>query len=230
MPGDDLLTYVRTGDNNLETLNVGELNRLFGTIRDRNADEEDRPAVVVVVTKYDIFKDVVDTDLASLSEGLETLGIEAASCPDVEKKPRYILEEAVKSLMHPLFAEEYGFDVLISPATLGFALARQPETGAIEPKWLLHPLAFSYVEYAQTLFAQWKRALRTESERLQELKGRFLQIFVRSEIADSHKALDDAAKRIGEIEKRLHLIQKLLPAWAIIYRKGMRISGPDYAG
>lgn len=185
--------------------------------------------MVVVVTKYDIFKDAVETKIDDLSDALSTLDINPKHCPDAENRPRYILEEAVKSLLHPLFVEDFGFNVLISPATLGLNLVHQPETGAIEPKWLLHPLAFSYIEYAETLISQWKRGYRNESDRLHELNGRLLRMFVRSEIADARRAVEDAAKRIAEIEKRLHLIRKLLPEWAIIYRKGMRISGPNYA-
>ncbi len=228
LPGNDLIQYARTGDSELPSLNIAELNRHFASIRDRNERDEDRPAIVVVVTKYDAFLDALETNPAGLREGLETLGIDPAQCADPDRQAQYVLEECVKSVLHPLFVDQSGFHVLISPATLGAQLARAPATGALEPKWLAHPLMFSYIVYAETLMSQCARAIDAGRGQVDELEGRFLRFLVRDEIADARAAIARAARRAAEIGQRLDIARRLLPSWAIVWRDGVRISGHDY--
>lgn len=229
LPADEILTYVLTGNQDLKTIDLFELNRLFISIHDRNESDEDRPSVVVVVTKYDILFEVVERDFASLIPGLkENANANPPQSDDARVRTRYVIETVACSLLHSLFTENSGFNVLISSATLGYELARNADTGTIDPQWMSHPLAFSYITYAETVLAQWRRQHDNDKDLIDDLNGRFLRIFLSGEIADARASLETAKKRIANVEQRLMLIRKLLPDWAPIYRNGIRVSGHDY--
>lgn len=230
LPGDQLIKYIRSGDNEIDALNIPELNHLLASIGERVENVEDRPAIVVVVTKYDLFLNSMLTSGNSLKDGLRNLGISEGNGGPPELHSLCVLEATVISLLHPLFAEDCGFNVMICPVTLGMELARDPDNGTVDMRDTHHPFLFSYIEYARTALLQYERARRTNQARLSELSGRVLRIFLKDEIADAREGVERARERMEHMDKRRMLIQKLLPPNVILYRDGGRVSGPHCDG
>ncbi|MDJ1182535.1 TRAFAC clade GTPase domain-containing protein [Roseofilum casamattae] len=153
------------------------INKLLSS---RSISPENPYPVAVVVTKFDLCKDLSKEEII----------------------------DRVQGLFQGFFTENSGFFVMICPVSLGLELADNPSQGQIEPINLALPVFFAvYSEFKQQYVAR-KNKLSSEKTKVSNLQtGRIRQWFKRSEIRDGKERIKSLGNEIEEeIEPKLRLL------------------------
>lgn len=154
-------------------------------------DEGEKPSIVILVTKFDLFAARCKENNSSIDEAAAT-----------EK-----LVEAVRRQYQALFADNGQWRVLICPVSLGPELAAEPDHGAIEPQNMHLPVMYAYHEYAKVLASQWASRVAAKEAEADELKSRW---FAKNRTRAAFTDLEQLRNHHGVVQERLRIVRDQL--------------------
>lgn len=157
-----------------------------------------QPSVVIVLTKSDLLK-----GKRKVSDGLV---------------------DEVKELFSPLFVSSGNWLTMISSVTLGEDLAANPNSGAINPKFVHLPVAFSILSTLRRAAdeTRQKGQLATgEAARLRD--GLFSRWFARGNINNYEKEARNYQEQAEAVERDIKILQQELVNNPYIYHNGRQI-------
>jgi hypothetical protein len=139
-------------------------------------------------------------------------------------RPKIELIEDVKKMFSPLFAEDSGWLVMICPTSLGKQLAKDINSGEIEPFNLHIPVVFAlFCVLIELKQSQEDKATEIE-DRLEELENSNMRIFNGRKIRRLEESLTRAQNQLKSTEEMIGILGRELSANdGYIYLSGEKI-------
>lgn len=156
----------------------------------------ERPAVGIVITKFDL-------------------------CRHLEEE---VLLERVRSLFSPVFVPDEGWLVMVCPVSLGNALAADPGSGAVEPINVHLPVSFAVYSAFRRGQSEVERRISSKQDEIDGLRGgRFRTWWNSGRIDSGNREKERLLKQKETIEKKLRLLTDDLVRGARFYYDGERM-------
>jgi len=165
-----------------ERIAVSGINQLMSETQS-SCENNIPPAVVIVITKYDLCKN----------------------------RPKSEILTELQELFPPLFARQGRWLVMVCPTTLGNTLSTNSQEGSIEPENVHLPVVFSL--YAELLKQNWKLiGTRSKAmEELQDLSEGFLSALInRRNINEKEENIHMMEQRIKQLRGHISVMSENL--------------------
>lgn len=156
-----------------------------------------RPAIVIIITKYDLV-------------------------PDARRKKEVLIEE-IKQLLNPIFVPGGGWLAMVCGVTLGQELSSSRDKGEIDPRHIHLPVTFSAWYALKNASERVQGANREVDKLLKETDNWFGRLVGRNSIAANKGRLAQQAELLQQIEQRMKLVVRELMRNVSIFYQGKEV-------